>query len=90
MLAFAPSAKQVRLMEQGETRKGSSRLLHVLLQFPPFIRQPILQFAASKLVRDGHLDETYGKSRLHLFLGQSRSILESQNLMDFLSCPLTV
>lgn len=90
MLAFAPSAKQVRLMEQGETRECSSRLPHALLQFPSFVRQPILLFAAVGLVRDGHLDEACGKSRLHVLLGQIRPILEPQALKDFRSCPLAV
>ena len=81
---------RVRMMEQDETVKGSSRLTHVLLQFPPLVRQSILLFAAAGVVRDGHLDETCGKSRLYVFLGQIRPILESQNLKDFHSCPLAV
>lgn len=71
-------------------KKDSSRLSYTLLQFPSLVRQPIFLLTAAGLVRDGHLDEIRGKSRLHVFLGQIRPILESQTLKDFHSCPFAV
>ena len=55
----------------------SSGLPQMIPQLSSSIRQSILLFAAVGFIGDGHFDEAFGKSRLHILVGQIPAILQS-------------